>query len=302
MGHHAAERGVVVRPFEISHEGAAYVAALSTPERLVLAQVTGDVVELLGGEDTDVEPDDADGGEDTGAAEPEQGTRAAGHPGDASGAVDEDGSVTSPGQAGASDALAAGDDSLGASSEAADPDDHVRQILDGIDADVVVAPADPAVRRLLPDASDDPEVAHEFRRLTDDDLRQRKVDRLLLFADLLLEASPSADEDEQLPLVVGRDEGAEIAGALGDVRQVIGSRLGLQTDADTDALYRSVSATWDEDDDGLETGQESPRGHAGEALSGPELFLGSVFLLTGYLQESLTDCLLEHHRRAGRAS
>lgn len=305
-----------MRPFEISDEGTAYVAALSTPERLVLAQVTGDVVELLGGEDTDVDLDEADvdradsedpeDGAETGATPLDQGapdTESDAAPLDAApldGAVPHD----APDDAGASARTpATAGDSLGAGAQDADPDDHLRQILDGIDADVVVAPADPAVRRLLPDASDDPEVAHEFRRLTDDDLRQRKVDRLLLFADLLLEASPSADEDEQLPLVVGREEGAEIAGALGDVRQVIGSRLGLQTDADTDALYRSVSATWEEDEgDGPETGQESARGHAGEALSGPELFLGSVFLLTGYLQESLTDCLLEHHRRAGRAS
>ncbi|WPF81183.1 DUF2017 family protein [Sanguibacter sp. 4.1] len=313
-----------MRPFEISDEGTAYVAALSTPERLVLAQVTGDVVELLGGEDTDVDLDDADGEADVDREDPEDGAETGATPLD-QGAPDAESDAApldvaapldgaaphdAPDDAGASARTpATADDSLGAGAGAgagaqdADPDDHLRQILDGIDADVVVAPADPAVRRLLPDASDDPEVAHEFRRLTDDDLRQRKVDRLLLFADLLLEASPSADEDEQLPLVVGREEGAEIAGALGDVRQVIGSRLGLQTDADTDALYRSVSATWDEDeDDGLETGQESARGHAGEALSGPELFLGSVFLLTGYLQESLTDCLLEHHRRAGRAS
>ncbi|KQU00357.1 DUF2017 family protein [Sanguibacter sp. Leaf3] len=310
-----------MRPFEISDEGTAYVAALSTPERLVLAQVTGDVVELLGGEDTDVDLDEADGeadvdrvdredtedGVEIGATPLDQGAPPTeSHTAPLDGAKPLDGAVPhdAPDDAGASARTpATAGDSLGPGAQDADPDDHLRQILDGIDADVVVAPADPAVRRLLPDASDDPEVAHEFRRLTDDDLRQRKVDRLLLFADLLLEASPSADEDEQLPLVVGREEGAEIAGALGDVRQVIGSRLGLQTDADTDALYRSVSATWEEDEgDGPETGQESARGHAGEALSGPELFLGSVFLLTGYLQESLTDCLLEHHRRAGRAS
>lgn len=300
-----------MRPFEISDEGTVYVAALSTPERLVLAQVTGDVVELLGGEDTDVDLDDADGEADVDrvdredSEDTEDGAETGATPLD-QGAKPLDGAAPhdAPDDAGASARTqATADDSLGSGAQDADPDDHLRQILDGIDADVVVAPADPAVRRLLPDASDDPEVAHEFRRLTDDDLRQRKVDRLLLFADLLLEASPSADEDEQLPLVVGREEGAEIAGALGDVRQVIGSRLGLQTDADTDALYRSVSATWEEDEgDGPETGQESARGHAGEALSGPELFLGSVFLLTGYLQESLTDCLLEHHRRAGRAS
>lgn len=265
-----------MRQFEIADAGTAFVAALSTPERLVLAQVTGDVVELLGGEDqTDLEV--------------EQGEIPAGG--------------TAPGE---------GDAPEGDAPPETDPTDQeseaqLRQLLAGFDSETVVAPADPAVRRLLPDASDDPEVAHEFRRLTDDDLRQRKVDRLLLFAELLLEASPSADEDEQLPMVVARDDGPEVAGALGDVRQVIGSRLGLRTDADTDALYRSVSATWEDDDtedaDGLEgPGAAADRGHAGEALSGPELFLGSVFLLAGYLQESLTDCLLEQHRRAGRSS
>ena len=40
-------------------------------------------------------------------------------------------------------------------------------------------PTDPAVRRLLPDASrDDPQVAAEFRRLTEDDLRAGKIARL----------------------------------------------------------------------------------------------------------------------------
>lgn len=267
-----------MRQFEIADAGTAFVAALSTPERLVLAQVTGDVVELLGGEDqTDLEV--------------EQGELPAG--------------VTAPGEGDADD----GGAPLETARTDADQESEaqLRQLLAGFDSETVAAPADPAVRRLLPDASDDPEVAHEFRRLTDDDLRQRKVDRLLLFAELLLEASPSADEDEQLPMVVARDDGPEVAGALGDVRQVIGSRLGLRTDADTDALYRSVSATWEDDEaedtDDLEgPGETARRGHAGEALSGPELFLGSVFLLAGYLQESLTDCLLEQHRRAGRAS
>ncbi|ACZ22413.1 hypothetical protein Sked_25080 [Sanguibacter keddieii DSM 10542] len=278
-----------MRQFEIADAGTTFVAALSTPERLVLAQVTGDVVELLGGEDlVEVEPEqdetpDQTAGEDEGA---------------------EDGAAQDP-------ELQEGDTQPAAEQTEAEAESEaqLRQLLAGIDADadVVAAPADPAVRRLLPDASDDPEVAHEFRRLTDEDLRQRKVDRLLLFAELLLEASPSSDEDEQLPMVVARDDGPEVAGALGDVRQVIGSRLGLRTDADTDALYRSVSATWEdhvpEDEDGDDpAGPAAGRGHAGEALSGPELFLGSVFLLAGYLQESLTDCLLEQHRRASRPS
>src|SRR5690625_7458746 len=42
-------------------------------------------------------------------------------------------------------------------------------------------PADPAVERLLPPGSLDPEVAAEYRRLTQTGLRLRKGDRLVPF-------------------------------------------------------------------------------------------------------------------------
>ncbi|MEP7763322.1 DUF2017 family protein [Sanguibacter sp. 25GB23B1] len=261
----------MVRPFETSDdEDRVYVAGLSTPERLVLAQVTGDVVELLGGEEGifgEVEEDDQTPDE-------------------------------------------------GATSESPD---GLRELLGGLDDETVRPPTDPAVRRLLPDASSDSEIAREFRRFTDDDLRQHKVERLLLFAQLLLEAAPSSDEARQLEFVVLHEEAEAIAGALADIRLVIGERLDLRTDDDSQDLYDAVTATWEDDR------SPEPRGTAGDELdadddlvddllsgggrmpgddtaetSGPRIFLGSVFLLAGYLQESLTDCLLRDYRASKR--
>ena len=258
-----------MRPFDAPGDGSGtYVAALSTPERLVLAQVTGDVVELLGGEDAFVSADDE------GAA----------------GDGDERGSEAGAGGPGSGPTSAA--EALGA----------LRSVFDDIHGAPVEAPTDPAVRRLLPDASSDPEIAGEFRRYTDDDLRQRKVERLLLFAELLLEVPPSADESDQLDFVIMVDEAEAIAGALADIRLVIGERLGLRSDEDSEELYEAVTATWqgDDDDEGDDDEGSRSRSTAGEGMGGPRLFLGSVFLLAGYLQESLTDCMLEDFRRRKR--
>ena len=266
-----------MRPFVYPRDGSdAFIAGLSTPERLVLAQVTGDVVELLGGEDgywaaQEDRDEDDDGQDDDG---PDDDGQHDGLP-DADGDADSVGPV--PGEPTA-EAISA-----------------LWSTFDGIESAPVEAPVDPAVRRLLPDASSDPEIAGEFRRYTDDDLRQRKVERLLLFAELLLEVPPSPDESDQLDFVVMAEEAEAIAGALADIRLVIGERLELRSDADSEELYDAVTATWTSDEAG-----EDPEPHAGEGMSGPRLFLGSVFLLAGYLQESLTDCMIEDFRNRKR--
>jgi Domain of unknown function (DUF2017) len=61
-----------------------------------------------------------------------------------------------------------------------------------LEADLAVEPpADPAVARLLPDASrDDPELAQSFRRLTEQDLRERKRDSLGLAAGAMRRRAP----------------------------------------------------------------------------------------------------------------
>src|SRR5690606_14073696 len=95
----------------------------------------------------------------------------------------------------------------------------------------VEPPRDPAVRRLLPDASRaDPDVAAEFRRLTEDDLRTTKLDQLGLLRRALTAEGPD--------LVVRAADAPRVAAALTDVRLVVAERLGVRTEEDADAVVR----------------------------------------------------------------
>lgn len=218
-----------MRPFRAEAQG--YVAELEPSERIVLAQLAGDVAQML-----------------------QEGVpgRAPGEPGPS---VPDD-AWSPPGWTGPV------------------PGGH------GTDA---TPPPDPAVRRLLPDASDDVEVAAEFRRFTQDDLAARKVGRLVLLARMLVDSEPS----EVAPFAVAREEAEDVAGALTDVRLVLAERLGLRTDEQVEGLYDELDR---EGDDGPEDG---------EVGGAPRRFLVSVFLLTGLLQESLVDGMLAD-LRAGR--
>lgn len=170
------------------------------------------------------------------------------------------------------------------------------------------APDDPAVHRLLPDASrDDAEVAAEFRRLTEDDLRQQKIARLAgLFDALTVEAlapgaaaGPGADDadpaaaapahDDELParrrargrheavavVRVTRAQAPALAATLTDLRLVLGERLGVDDETASDRLERDVV-----------------RGRPADAAGQARQYLGSVFLALGWWQETLMACLL----------
>lgn len=131
-------------------------------------------------------------------------------------------------------------------------------------------PEDPALRRLLPPASrTDPEQAAEFRRLTEDTLRQRKAATLSTAIEALTAADPpkvDLDLDQARALSVG----------LTDVRLVLGERLGLRTDEDSDRLHERLE-----------------RALAGEEEVDPGLFQQMAYydFLT-WLQESVTLALL----------
>lgn len=140
-------------------------------------------------------------------------------------------------------------------------------------------PDDPAVRRLLPDASrDDAEVAAEFRRLTEDDLRARKVARLRCMWTALVHGEPGWPEDA---FVVAPASADDVAATLTDLRLVLADRLEIRTDADSEALY-----------DGLATGAEDD----------VRAYLASVYGALSWLQESLLAVMLAAHddRRGGR--
>ena len=104
-----------------------------------------------------------------------------------------------------------------------------------LEADLAVEPpADPAVARLLPAASrDDPELAQSFRRLTEQDLRQRKRDSLGLAAGAMRRPPPVVlDDSEAQALLKG----------LTDVRLVLAERLGIATDEDAELLHAALAA------------------------------------------------------------
>jgi Domain of unknown function (DUF2017) len=125
--------------------------------------------------------------------------------------------------------------SAGTAPDAPDAPDDDPSLWASLEADLAVEPpADPAVARLLPDASrDDPELAQSFRRLTEQDLRERKRDSLALAAAALRRAAPVVlDDSEAQALLKG----------LTDVRLVLAERLGIATDEDAEFLHAALAA------------------------------------------------------------
>lgn len=136
----------------------------------------------------------------------------------------------------------------------------------------VAPPTDPALRRLLPDGSRaDPDVAAEFRRLTEDEVRSAKVTNLLA-----LRAALDAPTGQ---VVVEPDQAPAVAAALTDLRLVLAERLGIRTEEDADAVYRLV----------VGGGPIDPT----DADAMARRFLATVSALLGVLQESLVTLMLD---------
>jgi hypothetical protein len=126
---------------------------------------------------------------------------------------------------------------------------------------------DPALERLLPTAHrGDEQVADEFRRLTENDLRSRKASTLTT----AIEALRAASGDR---LELTREQAHAMVVALTDTRLVLGERLGLHTDEDALALDERMAAL-DADD--------------------PAVYAASFYDFLTWMQESLTSALMGH--------
>ncbi len=159
-------------------------------------------------------------------------------------------------------------------------------------------PSDPAVARLLPDAHrDDPEAAAEFRRYTEAGLRERKRAGLEVARRTLgREGAIVLDDDEARAWVV----------ALTDVRLVLASRVGLETDDDHERLEALAQAEAEALAGGAAGGGSGPADEAAQAAEaddetdaagdGPLGGLGfmlAVYDFLTWLQETLVEALLE---------
>ena len=158
---------------------------------------------------------------------------------------------------------------------------HVDQVEDifrhlrGLE-ESLAAPDDPAILRLLPNASEDREVSDEFRRLTEPDLRTLKVDRLRRVWEQLSEEGPE--------WAVARDQILPTAAALTDVRLVIASRLGLVTDDDAERLHSEIELA----SHAMETDADEQLG-----VDPERVWLGMLYRALTWLQDSLISIVAE---------
>ncbi len=134
-------------------------------------------------------------------------------------------------------------------------------------------PDDPALLKLLPSASrDDREVADEFRRLTEGDLRETKISRLRgVWQDL--------SEDAET-WTVDLEGALDVAAALTDVRLVLATRLGLESDEDAERLHEDIA--------------RAVEGDSAEFHPDPErIWLGMLYDALTWLQDSLVTSMAE---------
>jgi len=118
---------------------------------------------------------------------------------------------------------------------------------------------DPVLARLFPDAYlDDPKAAGDFRRYTEQSLRERKHAAVELVLATL--------EEPGRERVLSQDEAAAWLGALNDLRLALGTRL--EVTEDIEGQYAALTA-------------EDPR-----------LSMFEVYQWVSYLQETLVHCLL----------
>ena len=149
--------------------------------------------------------------------------------------------------------------------EASDPLAHLSWSTEGLES-----PTDPALARLLPDASrTDDELSQEFRRLTEPELRAAKVARLRMVWDALRESTGQVR--------VPADRALDFAAALTDVRLVIAERLGIRTEEDAEQVQDRVARR------DVHQGPDEDEVH---------LALGMVYSALSWLQESLLSAMM----------
>ncbi|HLS45340.1 MAG TPA: DUF2017 domain-containing protein [Ornithinicoccus sp.] len=142
-------------------------------------------------------------------------------------------------------------------------------------------PSDPALRRLLPPAHrTDPEQAADFRRLTEHTLRSRKAANLSTAIAALGESLPTEGDhepDEPAQLALDTDQARALAMALTDIRLILGERLEMRTEEDSERLH-----------------EEFDKELAGEGEMDPAAVQQMAYydFLT-WIQESLTLAMLE---------
>ena len=167
----------------------------------------------------------------------------------------------------------AGGDALRRAAESEDPLRRLEAEFAGREART---PSDSAVRRLFPAASEDPDLAAEYRRLGQRDLAEGKIADLRHVMSIL-----DATGGEHGEVVLDEDEALSMLRALNDVRIVLADRLGLQRDGDFDTV-RMLQQIGEQVEGAESLGDDE---HVGSDI------VIAVYELLSWLQESLLRAL-----------
>ena len=162
-----------------------------------------------------------------------------------------------------------------------------------------VPPADPVLARLLPDAyGEDPHAASEFRRITEPGLRRTKSDRARAVLQALGDpgagvgasgvepGDPAAADPVTVRLEPGPAQGWLTV--LTDLRLALAVRLGIRTEADSEALDAGLARPARRGR--RRTGTRVPP-DAGDPAAEQRAGVYAVYSWLGYLQESLVASL-----------
>ncbi|UNX54131.1 DUF2017 domain-containing protein [Georgenia sp. TF02-10] len=151
-------------------------------------------------------------------------------------------------------------------------------------------PADPAVARLLPPMSqDDPELAAELRTLTEQGLRAGKVARLATVREALREGAGDV-------VLVRTGQEQDWLAALTDVRLVLAVRLGIEDEADAEAVQARAEAGHParrRPGPGRDPGRDPDPGPEDEVTDA----LATMYTALTWWQESLLEALHRRNRR-----
>ena len=129
-------------------------------------------------------------------------------------------------------------------------------------------PMDEAIARLLPDMSEDPDLARSLRAMTQDSLALEKAENLATFFD-------SLDNGNDVVWVDNEHATGWLAGA-NDIRIVLSSRLGIVDDASSAAVYARASYL---------TGEEAAK--EGREIENEDDLLAVLYAMLTWWQESL---------------
>lgn len=127
--------------------------------------------------------------------------------------------------------LSEGEPTAMSSGDVGDPLEQLAEIVRDRDT-----PDDPALQRLLPDAyRDDPELAGEFRRFTEADLRASKIAAARLVIDTIGDVGVEEDQPD-VDFELGPEETRSWMRCLTDLRLTLASRLDITGGEDDDAM------------------------------------------------------------------